>query len=404
MTSSNRVLTFRAWLRTLQRVLALLFLLALSAGAWFRLCAEETVQSPPPLAIANLVMQGTNLVLTALVPAGLATVALDTRPNLETPWEQFEQRSASADGGEMTFIFPQTEEVSRFFRLRASPVVKPPQVLKPSQIASQIVKPAPLVSSEMEFVPIASLGSHLSNGNAMFHFKGRVDGSDKILITHDGALWEHVNWRYPPESVEVNDTKWNPAQKNYMSSFGAMKFLPESFSLESADLSVIKGRDVVSLEQTPKGLIVYLDDTPSAASEYEFNVTFPPAVPKLEEPHASIAAHLKISALVSGSDIIKITSKEAVLKHKSFQLPSDVIVNEIPWDVRQNKVLKNAGATQFLPEGVDFSTARIVSRKGRDLATSWGTKDTLWVHFADNPNGSDMYEIEIAFGPNVTQR
>jgi hypothetical protein len=230
-----------------------------------------------------------------------------------------------------------------------------------------------------------------------------VDGSDKILITHDGALWEHVNWMYPPEPVEVNDTKWNPAQKNYMSTAGLGKFLPESFSLEAADLNVIKGRDVVALERTQKGLIVYLDDTPLGASEYEFNVTFPSAAPKLEEPHASVAAHLKISAWVSGSDVIKITGEAAVLEHKTFDLPSDVTVNGIPWNVRQEKVLKNEGATQFLADGVGFSTARIVSRKGRDLATAWGAKDTLWVHFADNPNGSDTYEIEIAFGPDATQ-
>ena len=34
-------------------------------------------------------------------------------------------------------------------------------------------------------------------------------------------------------------------------------------------------------------------------------------------------------------------------------------------------MLQNAGANLFLPAGVDFSTARIVSRKGRDLATLW---------------------------------
>ena len=61
-------------------------------------------------------------------------------------------------------------------------------------------------------------------------------------------------------------------------------------------------------------------------------------------------------------------------------------------------MLQNAGTNLFLPSGVDFSTARIISRKGRDLATLWGEEGGLWVWFADNPNGSDYYELEIAFG------
>jgi hypothetical protein len=107
---------------------------------------------------------------------------------------------------------------------------------------------------------------------------------------------------------------------------------------------------------------------------------------------------LKISAQVDGSDCIKITAGEAVLEHKTHKLPVNVSVNGIAWDVPRTRVLKNDGATKFLPDGVDFSTAKIVSRKGRDLATAWGEKDALWVRFADNPGASDSYEIEIAFG------
>jgi len=73
-------------------------------------------------------------------------------------------------------------------------------------------------------------------------------------------------------------------------------------------------------------------------------------------------------------------------------------MNGIPWPVAQTAVLKNEGTNAFLPAGVDLSTARIVSRKGRDLATIWAEPETLWVRFADNPNGSDRYELEIAFG------
>jgi hypothetical protein len=225
-----------------------------------------------------------------------------------------------------------------------------------------------------------------------------VDGSDKIFINRNGALWTHVNWSFPPRPVSVNGTQWNPSEKNYMSTTGAAKFLPESFSLQSAVLEPIKGRDTIALEVCSNGVIVYLDDTPGGSDVYEFNVKFPPISAQLPPAPLSTVTNLKISGVIDGSDCIKITSREAALDRKYFSLPSGLTVNGIPWDATQTLVLTNDGPTQFLPPGIDFSTARVVSRQGRDLATAWGNKDALWVHFADNPNGADNYEIEIAFG------
>jgi hypothetical protein len=383
----QRALALRNSVRTQLRAWVWFIILALTYGMGILPCAAEVVTAQNQLAITAMSVEGASLLLSATVPPNLETVALDTRVALEAPWEEVEQRSVPAEGGEVTFVFPQSADAARFFRLRANPVSQTPQV----------------VSAQLEFVATAPLSSRLSNGNAVLHFKGRVDGSDKILVTRDGALWDHVNWSYPPEPVSINGTRWNPEKKNYLSSIGAVKFLPESFSLESVELEVIKGRDVVALERTSKGLMVYLDDTPIAADEYEFNIFFHPAGPKPAEARSSAVARLKIAAWVSGSDCIKITAGEAVLEHKTYNLPSNLTVNGIPWDVRQSKVLKNEGAARFLPDGVDFSTARIVSRSGRDLATAWGDADALWVRFADNPNGSDNYEIEIAFGPKQSQ-
>jgi len=28
----------------------------------------------------------------------------------------------------------------------------------------------------------------------------------------------------------------------------------------------------------------------------------------------------------------------------------------------------------------------------------WADHDAIWANFADNPNGSDAYELEISFG------
>jgi|GEM_PF-1259659 len=265
--------------------------------------------------------------------------------------------------------------------------------------AAKLSAKSSVVSAESKSVTTASLGSSTINGDAVFHFKGILDGSEKILITHDGALWSHVCGNWPTGPVAVNNTAWNPGQKSYLTAVGPEKFLPDSFSLTSVRLDVVEGRDVVALERTSQGIMVYLDDTPNGGGEYNFSIHFHPAAPKAARLFRTTIARLKIAAHVDGSECIKITAAEAVLEHKTWGLPDKVSVNGLPWDVRQTRVLKNEGATTFLPEGVNFSTARIVSRKGRDLATAWAEKDVLWVRFADNPIGSDAYAIDIAFGP-----
>ena len=53
----------------------------------------------------------------------------------------------------------------------------------------------------------------------------------------------------------------------------------------------------------------------------------------------------------------------------------------------------NPTTTDRVPE----CAGRIISRKGRDLATMWAEDDGLSVWFADNPNGDDYYEVVISF-------
>lgn len=78
-----------------------------------------------------------------------------------------------------------------------------------------------------------------------------------------------------------------------------------------------------------------------------------------------------------------------------------VVLNNIHWSPAHEHVLKNEGPTTFLPAGGDLSTAQIVGRKGRDLTTMWADKNAVWVWFADNPNGTDAYELEISLGPRA---
>ena len=374
-------------LRIAARLSGALFLLSLTP---FLAVARDVVVNNQ-IALASIAVQGTNLTLVAVVPPGLGHVTLEMRPTLIAPWQATEALEVPAGGGELTFTIQKPGDM-QFFRLNAAAGVEG----------------AGVVSVEVNYLTVAPLGSAVpslpgSNGQAaepeaVFHFKGMVDGSDRILITREGALWEHAHWGWPEGAVTVNGTQWNPQQKNYLTTAGEAKFLPECFSLEAVDLERITGRDVVALERTNNALIVYLDDTPVGAGEYEFKVHFHPASPMPAPARASTATTLKIAAEIDGSDCLRITATEATWDHKLWGGPANVRLNNLPWPVQQTNVLQNAGTNQFLPSGVDFSTARIVSRKGRDLATLWAEADGLWVSFADSPNGSDQYELEIAFG------
>jgi hypothetical protein len=140
-----------------------------------------------------------------------------------------------------------------------------------------------------------------------------------------------------------------------------------------------------------------LNDTPSGAAPYEFRIKFHRASAERIAAN-SPSAKLRIAAVIDGSDLLKITPHEATWEHRAYSFPTVVKLNDVAWNVREKTMLPNTGTNSFLASGVDLSTARIVNRKGRDLGTMWADADGLWIRFADNPNGADSYELEIAFG------
>lgn len=337
-----------------------------------------------PFTITSITADGTNLVFSATIPSGLAQVTLETRPALDGTWTDAKHLDVQTSGGEVAFTLPKPETPTAFFRLKAE----------------QALQNVPLVSGELLYVTMPSLASAVAdNGDAIFHFKGLVDGSDKILITREGALWSHVNWSWPQRAVTINSNRWNPKEKNYLTTLGETIFLPEQFSLQDAQLEVIHGRDVVALERGPNALAVILNDTPNGADTYEFKIHFHPTATKPAQATTSTVATLKIAGVIDGSDYIKLTTKEASWEHKSRAYPSQVTLNGVPWNPKIEPVRKNEGTNQFLPSGIDLSTAKIVGRNGRDLATMWSDTSAVYIRFADNPNGTDAYELEISFGP-----
>ena len=353
---------------------ALALLLAVSAAS----AESPDASATNRFVITALAPDGTNLTFRAVIPPGLERVTLEMRSTLNSPWEKMTTLTPAKNGGELTITIPMPQSPTELFRLNGT------------------VSPGSnLLSAELHYVVIPSLAS--GPMEAVFHFKGEIDGSDKILINHAGALWEHVLWDWPNGSVTVNGQQWNSREKNYVTSVAPNRFLPEKFSLDTAQLEVLKGRDVVALERGHNGLTVFLDDTVLGSDDYEFVIRFRPKAQK-PKPTPSASARIRIAAQIDGSDSVRITTREAEWQHGTFSPPASVRLNDIPWDPTTSPVIRNEGTNSFLPSGVDFSTARIVSRKGRDLATMWAEESAILVRFADNPNGSDDYEIEIAFG------
>jgi hypothetical protein len=332
--------------------------------------------------ITSLTLDGTNLNFVASFPSGVVQASLEFRPTLTDEWQPAAVLSVSTNGGIVEFSIPRPGLPTAFYRLKVT-----------LQSAPQAQ-----ISAEVHYVAGPPLAEIYTNGSpeAVFHFQGQIDGSDRIVITRNGAFWEHINWDWPG-LVNVNGSQWNPAAKNFLTTTGAVSFLPPRYSLAEARLEIIQGRDIVAMERSKDALIVHLDDTPVGAAPYEFKVHFrPPA--KAYADTTSTAATLKIKAQIDGSDRLKITAREATWTHLAYGLPLAARINNLPWDLSSTNVLLNNGTNTFLPEGIDFSTARITKRQGRDLATMWAEKDALLVSFGDNPGGSDEYELEISFG------
>ena len=101
---------------------------------------------------------------------------------------------------------------------------------------------------------------------------------------------------------------------------------------------------------------------------------------------------------IDGSDRIVVTPAGARWENLHWGTVRGVVtLNGVPWEPRIEPVLKNDGATRFLPPGVDFSKARLVSRSGRDFAGMEAGPDGLVLRFVDSPNGPAPYRVVVEF-------
>lgn len=222
-------------------------------------------------------------------------------------------------------------------------------------------------------------------------FSGRIDGSERIVIRADAARWENVYWGTSQTTVTLGGVAWTPRAQPVLPNRGATTFLAGPVDFSTARLVRTRGRDTVTLSAAPEAVTVRIADNPNGTDLYQFSIL-------LDRP--SPFAELSIRATIDGSDEIRVSAEQATWRHRHWGWPrGDVLVNDATWDPRHRPVIPNQGATRYLPEGVDFATARVVHQAGRDLAAVEVSDDHLVIRFVDTPVGATVYEVVIRFGP-----
>ena len=203
-------------------------------------------------------------------------------------------------------------------------------------------------------------------------FRGHIAGSDQIKITLNGATWHHRFWDMPPEPVTLNGISWDPRKQDTLKNEGKTRFLVRPVDFRSARLNRILVRDTVAIEKNKESVVIHINDTLlGGGSPYEFQVVFRPQNAKAEagKKHAGgNRATLRIVAEIDGSDALYIDAQAARWVHRHWQPPEKVHMNKVEWIPQVSPTLKNEGTTRFLDGPVDFSTARMIKKAGRDTA------------------------------------
>lgn len=348
--------------------------------------------SPNAVQIARITLEGTNIVICARAPVEAKEVILEAKGLTPgAPWKECLRQPATSTQGEMVFRLakPTTMQVYRL-RLEGEQIPARPVSEDLRLVQAPAARLLPKASVDPE--------SKKAQPGATLHFFGTIDGSDRITINHRGAVWDHVNWQWPSQPVSINGVQWNPCDKNVFTPLGKADFLPPDINFQSAVLELITGRDTVVMERTSSNVVVFVNDTPKTEGAYEFKLHLFTSAPAPTPPMPlAQPAQLRISARIDGSDRLVIDDEGATWQHKFWRWPAEVSLNGIAWSPEMAPKLPNSGATRFLPSKVNWSTARVTHRSGRDLAVLETRADSVVIHFADNPNDSDDYEINLAF-------
>lgn len=124
----------------------------------------------------------------------------------------------------------------------------------------------------------------------------------------------------------------------------------------------------------------------------------PPKVLRAEPPVPK-AFSLHIIADIDGSDRLSISQREIFWLHRHWDWPNLVKINHVEWSPRLSPTLGENAKNNLMDAPIDFSSARMTVRQGRDTAVLEKFDDHLVIHFSDSPNGRAVYDLTITFDP-----
>jgi hypothetical protein len=98
---------------------------------------------------------------------------------------------------------------------------------------------------------------------------GVIDGSEKFIFTPEQVKWVHLHWS-EPDDMTFKGKPWNNPRKTpaQWADFAHL-------DLPHARIVQRQGRDVVALEPTASGFVLYLVDSPNGADNYSVTIAIP---------------------------------------------------------------------------------------------------------------------------------
>lgn len=222
-------------------------------------------------------------------------------------------------------------------------------------------------------------------------FQGNIDGSAQLTVSKSGATFTNSQGTVPKQ-VTLNGFSWNPQQQSTLENSGASVFLTEQVDFRKATIERVTGRDTVALERGKSSVTVFLCDTVNGDAPYEFRIILPRADD--DQPTKPL---LRFQGSIDGSDELTITARSAMWKHKHWGWPGIVSLNGVTWKPEAATKMNNDGPTAFLDPQVDFLSAKIVVKGGRDTVAIENYEDGIILYFADNPPGAGRYDVTVEF-------
>ena len=104
--------------------------------------------------------------------------------------------------------------------------------------------------------------------------QARIEGSDDVVISRDGAQWHQRHWGWPRGTVTMNGAPWRPQDDPWLANWGDSHFLADGVDFATARLVHVAGRDLATIEKGADQLTVRFADTPCGAADYLVLIRF----------------------------------------------------------------------------------------------------------------------------------